>query len=1398
MKKRLLAVFLCLCLMLPTMGLSFGQTAYASSNGYLAVDLNYSLNGVCTVDNYAQLFVQETKFSTPIDLTALAGYRTLKDNDLALRLDIFVSGEKEDTDVLLGVSGVGGQIELTSGGTCDKEEIATPNAMALYNAMELNKWNRVEIPLSAFTYTVGSFDPTRLNYFRMYFMYADRDKKKVLGRSMTVKICNTYIVDNSQETPVNDPLGDGTFMPEDPTWEAVTVGEGFNRDEPLVAGYNLQEYVEKHPELLNKNGEVGDYAPIIQSLCEGLNAAGGGTLFIPAGRYPCYTPIVLPTGVTIAGEWQNPDEDPAITGTVLEVHAGHGETGGLAFITMSHSSKLTNLAFWYPEQNYAEPVPYPPTISTHQYTFVDNVTLVNSYFGVRQDTWANCPNVWNVYGTPLRFGLDMDNIIDIMRLNNINFAPDYWIHSGLPGAPADEKAGNELRDTLYTSASGVVLRRIDWSFLRNSYIRGYATALVLDEPSDGENYPKGQCHDNVFEDCAVGVYAVDCKQTMTNMQFLNCANAIVTADFASYGYFQLINSVIEGEHAESAVRNEGGMRISLLNSTVKNGTVSSNNGMYVFTNTVFETAAPQVKLENGTCQAIVLDSVDKNGKPITVENPGLCELIYDKTELDIDPVPVLTDEAMAKQVRKAAKDTVTVSAVDNTGATDVTDALQAELNEVAENGGGVLFLPAGTYKLGITKSITVPGGVELMGACNYGRIPYRCGTVFSVYGTTGRGDGAPTFILESNAGMRGVVFNYPEFFAYDTRKKNNPSAATFYEYPYAIQGRGENVYIINVSFRNAWNGIDLMTYRCDNHYVDYAAGLCLENFIQVGGGAKGGVIRDVQINSNAVSYPLSYGAWEALPIDTEPSNGESDPTKATTNFLDLFYNRTQNNCVAFRVGWVEDQLMYDNMNYGGKYGVQLIEEDGKAADVCLYGQACDYTTVAIDVQAAENLTLVNPQLVAFNQIGEWMQEEMNYIRLNESFDGEVNVYGLHAWGPGVNNAFAVLGGVLNVYSFVEGDDRFLSDGESPPLAAVGKAATLNLVDVQFSRNGVTMEAASARNIHMNGGLYFGLPYNQSAFGTHINMVSKILRWDVPQNATLDQTQKIIFTEDFNRYQTETVGNVANALSKNGSFNMLPTTTQNNSVTLVSGEDGSEMMRLFHNGLAQSVYARSTLLGLKSGRANNLYMLETRLNVKSLRDSNKGNFTVSMYNMNGANPSGAVDLLSFKPDGVYVGEQKLTDKVTDVWYRVQVSFDLTGTTGKTYTVRLLDDGYKVVAEAKDVALPAVCQGNKNDLSVLSFVASASSTDDDKITEVLVDYLFVQQDPTVLADMLGDVDGDEQITSTDARLTLQFYAGKIDEGDLNVAMADVDGDGAITSTDARLILQKYAGKIENFPI
>lgn len=91
-------------------------------------------------------------------------------------------------------------------------------------------------------------------------------------------------------------------------------------------------------------------------------------------------------------------------------------------------------------------------------------------------------------------------------------------------------------------------------------------------------------------------------------------------------------------------------------------------------------------------------------------------------------------------------------------------------------------------------------------------------------------------------------------------------------------------------------------------------------------------------------------------------------------------------------------------------------------------------------------------------------------------------------------------------------------------------------------------------------------------------------------------------------------------------------------------------------------------------------------------------------------------------------------------------------------------------------------------------TAAVSDGGNAVQITIEFAPLQSKPAVV---LGDVDGDTSITSTDARLVLQYYAKKIGADKLDLAAADVDGDGDITSTDARLILQYYAKKITEFP-
>lgn len=70
-------------------------------------------------------------------------------------------------------------------------------------------------------------------------------------------------------------------------------------------------------------------------------------------------------------------------------------------------------------------------------------------------------------------------------------------------------------------------------------------------------------------------------------------------------------------------------------------------------------------------------------------------------------------------------------------------------------------------------------------------------------------------------------------------------------------------------------------------------------------------------------------------------------------------------------------------------------------------------------------------------------------------------------------------------------------------------------------------------------------------------------------------------------------------------------------------------------------------------------------------------------------------------------------------------------------------------------------------------------------------------SVSAAELGDVDGNGSVDYFDAMQVMQYFAGIIDENELDVSLADVDSSGTVDFFDGMYILQYFAGLIEEFP-
>ena len=149
----------------------------------------------------------------------------------------------------------------------------------------------------------------------------------------------------------------------------------------------------------------------------------------------------------------------------------------------------------------------------------------------------------------------------------------------------------------------------------------------------------------------------------------------------------------------------------------------------------------------------------------------------------------------------------------STGSNDNTSAIQEALNQASNDGGGIVFLPSGKYK--VRGHLTIPSNVELRGAVDLWSVPHGSGTILEAYENRNNPDGDSFIQLKADSGIRGIVVDYPEQ-VFSGSADWLPA-----KYPYTIQGQGANVYVIDSGVRAAYKALDLFTYKCDNHYVDF-------------------------------------------------------------------------------------------------------------------------------------------------------------------------------------------------------------------------------------------------------------------------------------------------------------------------------------------------------------------------------------------------------------------------------------------------------------------------------------------------------------------------------------------------------------------------------------------------
>ena len=743
----------------------------------------------------------------------------------------------------------------------------------------------------------------------------------------------------------------------------------------------------------------------------------GGIVYFPSGTYLFSSSLHIPRGVTIRGDWKKPVAGQAVKGTIFKINPRRGagvEIENSSFIIMQPSSEVNGIAFWYPNQKPGSITKYPPTILYgemdywgNDYCTVQHCTFINSYTAIQfnSQNGGGCPNIFDIYGTPLSKGVVMDCIADVGRFDGIHFSADYWTGSGMENAPAK----GEIDSWLYENATGFVMRRNDWSYTCNFDVEGYNIGFHS-QPSPStastQGNPNGHNYNFNLSGCKTGIKVSGASNSgimFTKVSTPDCETGIEMPT-SVIGPIQMYGCDIYGSKNAIYLSDNAFPGLMLQDSRIT-GSTEILNGQFMSVNSSFSN---NVHIGPKARTIFVGNTFTGNAD---IVNESLFECRIDSKKIATATLPAFNQEWMERKSTRPAKSALYVVTDAKYGAQalslfdkldsakDNTQAIQNALNDAKANGGGVVYLPTGHYK--VNGTLTIPTGVELKGSGDLMTVPKANGAVLETYHGEGNENAAPFITLEKGSGLRGITINYP----------NQTSPVNVKKYPYAVRGNAD-VYICNLAIRAAYRGVDLFTNKCDNHYVDYLAGHAFMNVIRVGGNSANGIISNIQCNTIAYACgdESKFGCWpnsEIMKDDDMQAKG---------------YGQNSEDLDFMIIGDCTDEVLYNNFLFGCHQGM-IFQNDGKGgpSKVHSLGNAVDGAVETFVFNgAADNIDLINSQVVALNH--DKQVEYINKGRLSASFvvtgsgfDKAATFFSGNFWGGGdclVKSA----GGTVNLYS----------------------------------------------------------------------------------------------------------------------------------------------------------------------------------------------------------------------------------------------------------------------------------------------------------------------------------------------------------------------------------------------
>lgn len=294
-----------------------------------------------------------------------------------------------------------------------------------------------------------------------------------------------------------------------------------------------------------------DSTSAIQTALNRAGNMGGGTVFLPVGKYLVSSTIYVPAYVSLVGDWNQPNADNTDKnfdyGTIIVAKPqtlGTLNPQDNPLFTLGDCSGMVGVTFYYAEQNSTFIKKYGYTIYANApaTATLRNLTFLNSAYGigVSLNSIANeLVNLENIYGTFLYNAVHHNATTDVGFYDTIHVSAKYW-----KNAASDYKCRNAVAlDSFITgNLTAMILGDLDDQLISNVTIDGGKIGIKFTTGiRDGAGF-WGLVH-NANIACETGVYA-DYLNSVSGVAFTD-SNVGMIENNSPVGCIKMSNSTYE-------------------------------------------------------------------------------------------------------------------------------------------------------------------------------------------------------------------------------------------------------------------------------------------------------------------------------------------------------------------------------------------------------------------------------------------------------------------------------------------------------------------------------------------------------------------------------------------------------------------------------------------------------------------------------------------------------------------------------------------------------------------------------------------------------------------------------------------------------------------------------------